>query len=62
MGLEFLAGAGWGSVVGMLVCYVVTTRPLIAAITRLRYDGFRPEAAPIPQRPKTVPLPPVNER
>lgn len=55
-----IAGLGFGFGVGILGNFIISTRPLINDIRRLRYDGFRPE--PVPPRPKTVPPPPsVNE-
>lgn len=58
--LEALAGLGIGIAVGTLATYWFSTKPLVDKIARLRYDGFRPEQ-PIPERPKTVPLPEHNE-
>lgn len=58
--LAGLAGLGIGLAVGNHWTYWISVRPLIDKIARLRYDGFRPET-PLEQRPKTVPLPQVNE-
>lgn len=60
MYLELLGATSLGIGIGTLVTYWLSTRPLINKIASLRYDGFRPET-PVPQRPKTVPIPNINE-
>lgn len=60
MYLELLGAIALGIGIGTLVTYWLSTKPLVDKISRLRYDGFRPET-PVPPRPKTIPLPNVNE-
>lgn len=55
-----LAGIALGFGLGLAFWYLVAIRPLVNKLTRLRYDGFRPET-PMPERPKTVPMPKYNE-
>lgn len=58
--LELFGALGIGVLIGNQLTYWLTTKPLVDKIARLRYDGFRPET-PLPERPKTVPYPSVNE-
>jgi len=58
--LELAGAFSLGLVAGHLLNYLLTTRPLVNDIRRLRYDGFRPDM-PTPPRPKTVPLPTIRE-
>ena len=56
--LGLIGAFGIGIALGNQLTYWLSTKPLVDKIARLRYDGFRPEQ-PIPERPRTVPLPPA---
>jgi len=55
-----IAGVGFGTSIGVLGAYYIAIRPLMSDIRQMRYQGFRPDL-PLPERPKTVPLPFVRE-
>lgn len=53
MTVELVIGLAVGFGAGLLVMYGIAVRPLVNALMRLRYDGFRP-TEPTPPRPKTI--------
>lgn len=52
MTVELVIGLAIGFGAGVLVMYGIAVRPLVNALMRLRYDGFRPTE--LPPRPKTI--------